>query len=181
MKNNILKRSFYAQPTIEIAKQLLGKFLYRRVNGKLYVGKIVETEAYLGAKDSACHASRGMTERNKAMFGPAGHAYVYFIYGMYHCLNVVTEKENDPCAVLIRALEPAKIINHSRTGVYFLECNEFGFRDNLKLKITRGTINFGSPYVRAGLVCNSNGFIVGDMSGGPEIQNVDESLGFIEY
>ena len=116
MKNNILKRSFYVQPTIEIAKQLLGKFLCRKINGKLYIGKIVETEAYLGAKDLACHASRGMTERNKAMFGPAGRAYVYFIYGMYHCLNVVTEKENDPCAVLIRALEPVKIIFLSDKG-----------------------------------------------------------------
>ncbi len=110
MKNNILKKSFYRQPTMEIARQLLGKFLCRKVNGKLYIGKIVETEAYLGAKDLACHASKGMTERNKAMFGPAGHAYVYFIYGMYHCLNVVTEKENNPCAVLIRALEPVRTI-----------------------------------------------------------------------
>ena len=111
MKDDILKKSFYCQSTIEIAKQLLGKFLCRKINGKLYIGKIVETEAYLGRKDLACHASRGMTERNKAMFGPAGHAYVYFIYGMYYCLNVVTEKENSPCAILIRALEP---INPSR-------------------------------------------------------------------
>ncbi len=135
MKNNILKKSFYSQSTTEIAKQLLGKFLCRKVNGKLYIGKIVETEAYLGAKDLACHSSKGLTKKNKTMFGPAGHAYVYFIYGMYHCLNVVTEKENNPCAVLIRALEPAKIINRPRTGVHSLECNEFRFRDNLKLKM----------------------------------------------
>ena len=135
MKNNILKRSFYNQPTIEIAKQLLGKFLCREINGNLYAGKIVETEAYLGVKDLACHASKGMTERNKAMFGSAGRAYVYFIYGMYHCLNVVTEKENNPCAVLIRALKPAKITDYSRIGVHSLECNEFKSEDDLKLKM----------------------------------------------
>ena len=102
----ILKKSFYSQPTEKVAKELLGKFLCRKIDNKLYVGKIVETEAYLGKKDLACHTSKGMTERNKIMFGPAGHAYIYFIYGMYHCLNVVTEEENNPCAVLIRALEP---------------------------------------------------------------------------
>lgn len=102
----ILSKSFYSQPTIEIAKQLLGKFLYRKINGKLHMGKIVETEAYLGSKDLACHSAKGFTERTKIMFGPAGHAYVYFVYGMHYCLNVVTEKENNPRAVLIRALEP---------------------------------------------------------------------------
>jgi len=103
---NILTKPFYTQPTTEIAKQLLGKFLCRKINGKLYVGKIVETESYLGEKDLACHTSKGKTKRNEVMFGPTGHAYVYFIYGMYHCFNVVTEEENNPCAVLIRALEP---------------------------------------------------------------------------
>ncbi|MCK4592500.1 DNA-3-methyladenine glycosylase [Candidatus Parcubacteria bacterium] len=102
----ILKKSFYSQPTEKVARELLGKFLCRKINNKLYIGKIVETEAYLGEKDLACHTSKGITERNKIMFGPAGHAYIYFIYGMYHCFNVVTEEENNPCAVLIRALEP---------------------------------------------------------------------------
>ena len=111
----ILKRSFYIQPTENVARELLGKFLCRKINNRLYIGKIVETEAYLGKKDLACHTSRGMTERNKIMFGPAGYAYIYFIYGMYHCFNVVTEKENDPCAVLIRALEPI-IIPHDKGG-----------------------------------------------------------------
>ncbi len=105
---NILTKPFYTQPTTEIAKQLLGKFLCRKINGKLYVGKIVETESYLGEKDLACHTSKGKTKRNEVMFGPAGHAYVYFIYGMYHCFNVVTEEKNNPCAVLIRALEPVE-------------------------------------------------------------------------
>jgi DNA-3-methyladenine glycosylase len=105
---NTLEKQFYNQPTIEVAKQLLGKLLCRKVNGKLHIGKIVETEAYLGKKDLACHSAKEPSERNKVMFGPAGYAYVYFIYGMYHCFNVVTEKENNPCAVLIRALEPLK-------------------------------------------------------------------------
>jgi len=126
----ILKKSFYSQPTENVAKELLGKFLRRKINGNLYVGKIVETEAYLGEKDLACHTSKGMTERNKIMFGPAGHAYIYFIYGMYHCFNVVTEKENDPCAVLIRALEPVKIIDRSKTGVHSLECNKSCLKQN---------------------------------------------------
>jgi DNA-3-methyladenine glycosylase len=115
---SILNKSFYNQPTIEVAKQLLGKLLCRETNGKLYVGKIVETEAYLGKKDLACHSAKGFSERNKIMFGPAGNAYVYFIYGMYYCFNVVTEKENNPCAVLVRALEPLKVprrnINENR-------------------------------------------------------------------
>lgn len=106
---NILPRSFYNRPTIKVAKNLLGKFLYREINGKLYIVKIVETEAYLGRKDLACHSSKGKTERNKTMFGPPGHSYVYFIYGMHYCFNIVTEKENNPCAVLIRALEPAAV------------------------------------------------------------------------
>ena len=111
----ILTKQFYTQPTTEIAKQLLGKLLCREINGKLYIGKIVETESYLGEKDLACHSAKGMTKRNEAMFGPAGYAYIYFIYGMYHCFNVVTEKENDPCAVLIRALEPIDIPRHKNT------------------------------------------------------------------
>lgn len=102
----ILNKQFYTQPTIEIAKQLLGKTLCRNINNKIYKGRIVETEGYLGKRDLACHTSKGKTKRNEIMFGPAGYAYVYFIYGMYHCLNVVTEEENNPCAVLIRALEP---------------------------------------------------------------------------
>ena len=111
----ILTKQFYTQPTTEIAKQLLGKLLCREINRKLYIGKIVETESYLGRKDLACHSAKGMTKRNEAMFGSAGCAYIYFIYGMYHCFNVVTEKENDPCAVLIRALEPIDIPRHKNT------------------------------------------------------------------
>jgi DNA-3-methyladenine glycosylase len=106
-----LNRSFYNQSTLKVAKELLGKYLVVRKNGKLLSGKIVETEAYIGYKDPASHAYRGMTPRNRVMFGDPGHAYVYFTYGMHYCLNLVTEKKGYPAAVLIRALEPASGID----------------------------------------------------------------------
>jgi DNA-3-methyladenine glycosylase len=99
-----LGQKFFNQPTIDLAKALLGKYL---VYGNLK-GKIVETEAYLYRNDPGCHASRGLTPRNAPMFGPAGRAYVYFIYGMYHCLNIVSGKTGEGEAVLIRALEPVE-------------------------------------------------------------------------
>ena len=100
-----LERPFYEQPTLVIAQQLLGKFLVHRLEGWDLAGKIVETEAYIGEDDPACHAAVGRTSRNEVMFGSAGYAYVYFIYGMHYCLNVVTEQEGFPAAVLIRAIE----------------------------------------------------------------------------
>lgn len=88
-----------------MARELLGKYLVRKIGSKIVRAKITETEAYCGPHDLACHASKGMTPRTKVMFGPPGHAYIYLIYGMYHCLNIVTEKEGNPSAVLIRGLE----------------------------------------------------------------------------
>lgn len=105
-KENLLRKDFYLNKTIIVAKQLLGAYLVRNIKGKILIGRIVETEAYLGIKDPACHSYRGKTERCKVMFEEGGHFYVYFIYGFYHCLNVVTEKKGVPEAVLIRALEP---------------------------------------------------------------------------
>ncbi len=101
-----LPRAFYDRDTVQVARDLLGALLVRRYRGHLLVGRIVETEAYVGLDDTASHAAVGRTERNAVMFGPPGFAYVYVIYGMHHCLNVVTEREGFPAAVLIRALEP---------------------------------------------------------------------------
>ena len=98
----ILRRVFYQRPTVDVARDLLGKVL---VHGPA-AGVIVETEAYLGGDDRAAHSARGITGRTRVIFGPPGHAYVYFIYGMYECLNIVAEPAGQPGCVLVRALEP---------------------------------------------------------------------------
>jgi DNA-3-methyladenine glycosylase len=103
---NILDRKFYRHDTLKVARALLGKKLVRQINGFELSGVIVETEAYCGREDSACHAHRGKTPRNSVMFGEPGHAYVYFTYGMHYMLNLVTEAAENPCAVLIRAILP---------------------------------------------------------------------------
>ncbi len=99
-------KAFFDRDTARVARELLGRWMVRRVEGSLRIGRIVETEAYLGPHDRASHSSKGCTPRNRSMFGPPGHAYVYRIYGLHHCLNVVTEPEGHGSAVLIRALEP---------------------------------------------------------------------------
>jgi DNA-3-methyladenine glycosylase len=106
-----LETSFYDRPTLEVAPDLLGKVLVRRLGRSRLAGRIVETEAYVGPEDRACHASRGRTARTEIMFGPAGHAYVFLIYGVWCCLNVVTERLDFPAAVLIRAIEPLEGIS----------------------------------------------------------------------
>ena len=111
-----LPRSFYDRDTTIVARELLGKLLVHVARGVKRIGKIVEVEAYLGPHDLAAHSARGLTERTKVMFGPPGHAYVYLIYGMYHCLNVVTEREGHASAVLLRALEPVENLDGRTKG-----------------------------------------------------------------
>ncbi|MEY4526936.1 MAG: hypothetical protein RL768_655 [Nitrospirota bacterium] len=104
-RHKLLSRDYFNRPTLIVARSLLGKYLVRFIDGREIAGKIIEVEAYVGHRDKACHASKGKTQRTEVMFGPGGLAYVYLIYGMYHCLNVVTEREAFPAAVLIRAIE----------------------------------------------------------------------------
>jgi DNA-3-methyladenine glycosylase len=111
-----LPRSFYARSTLVVARDLIGMHLVRVFRGKALVARIVETEAYQGPRDLAAHSARGKTERNAVMFGAAGHAYVYLIYGMWHCVNVVTREQGVPHAVLIRAAEPIAHIGESTWG-----------------------------------------------------------------
>ena len=109
-----LSRDFFARDTLAVARGLLGHRLVRVLDGARVSGRIVEAEAYIGEDDQASHARFGRTKRNAAMFGNAGHAYVYFVYGMHHCLNIVTEREGAPAAVLVRALQPLEGIDIMR-------------------------------------------------------------------
>ena len=111
-----LPREFYDRDTNLVARELLGKLLVHGSAASARIGKIVEVEAYLGEHDLAAHSSKGRTERTKIMFGPPGHAYVYFIYGMYYCMNVVTEREGHASAVLLRAVEPIENIGRPDTA-----------------------------------------------------------------
>ncbi len=114
-----LPKSFYDRPTLTVARELIGARLVRILNGQKLVGLITETEAYISQKDLACHAKAGLTPRTAPMFGPAGHAYVYFTYGNHWMLNAVTEREGFPAAVLIRAIQPVEgmdIVSKRRQG-----------------------------------------------------------------
>jgi DNA-3-methyladenine glycosylase len=107
-----LPRTFYSRETVHVARSLLGMQLVRAIGRRQLVGRIVETEAYRGADDPASHAARDMTRRNNVMFGPAGHAYVYFTYGMHFCFNIVAHKPTIPGAVLVRAIEPLEGLDY---------------------------------------------------------------------
>ncbi|MFL6717558.1 MAG: DNA-3-methyladenine glycosylase [Burkholderiaceae bacterium] len=120
-----LARTFFDRDTELVARELLGCLLVHRVDGVERVGRIVETEAYLGVGDLAAHSARGVTPRTQVMFGPPGHAYVYLIYGMHHCLNIVTEAEGQGTAVLLRALEPVRDL-HGKTSGPGLLCKAMG-------------------------------------------------------
>jgi DNA-3-methyladenine glycosylase len=111
-----LPRQFYDRDTILVARELLGKLLVHQAGGVTRIGKIVETEAYLGEHDLAAHSSKGRTRRTEIMYGPPGYAYVYFIYGMYYCVNVVTERAGHASAVLLRAVELVKNLEGRSCG-----------------------------------------------------------------
>jgi len=109
-----LSRSFYARSTLNVARELLGQRLVRIQHGVRTSGIILETEAYIGTEDLGCHARSGKTRRNQSMWGPPGQVYIYFTYGMHWMLNLVTEKQGFPAAVLIRSLIPVEGIEHMR-------------------------------------------------------------------
>ena len=117
--SNRLPSSFYELPTLQVARSLLGKLVVRLFDGQRIGGFIIETEAYCGEKDLGCHARAGLTPRTQVMYGPPGHAYVYFTYGMHWLFNIVTESAGFPAAVLIRAVVPNEgldIIASRRNG-----------------------------------------------------------------
>jgi DNA-3-methyladenine glycosylase len=115
-----LRREFYDRPTLEVARDLLGKVLVHRADAGFTSGRIVEVEAYIGEADPACHAAPGRTPRNRPLYGPPGFSYVYLNYGIHYLMNVVTQAEDDPAAVLLRALEPLdgiELMQHRRARI----------------------------------------------------------------
>lgn len=138
MKFDSLPHSFYTRRTLKIAPELLGKIFVRNIGGKILSGKIVEVEAYLH-NDPACHAFRGMTDRNKVMFNEGGCLYVYLTYGMHFCTNVVTYKENLGEAVLIRAVEPIE-------GIEILKRNRPLLNGMKEYNLTNGPAKFSKAF-----------------------------------
>ncbi len=160
-KLKILGRSFYGRPAAEVARDLLGKIL---VHGAA-AGRIVETEAYLGLDDLAAHASRGVTPRTRVLFGTPGHAYVYFIYGMYECLNLVAEEDGKPGCVLIRALEPiagVDLMRRRRPAAKSLE--------DLASGPGKLTMAMGISRRHNGVDVTSGALTVREMQGGPGLE-----------
>ena len=125
----ILKNDFFKRDTVEVAKSLIGEKIIRNISGNFFCAKIVETEAYLGLEDRACHSYGGrITDRNKTLYLPGGHIYVYLIYGMYDLLNIVTRDEDHPEAVLIRGVEPLENldgISKNRFGKAYEELSTY--------------------------------------------------------
>lgn len=149
-----LPRSFYARPTVEVARALLGKIVSRGETS----GRIVETEAYLGIEDAAAHSARGITDRTRVIFGAPGHAYVYLIYGMHECLNLVAEQEGVAGCVLIRALEPL-------TGLAIMRRRRDFRRDTPRLESVEALANGPGKLTRAlGITRRQNG---SDVTRGP--------------
>ena len=152
-----LNRKFFEKPTLEVARNLLGQILVRRFKKKEIRGVICETEAYVGEKDKACHASRGRTPRSEVLFWEAGRAYVYLIYGMHYCFNIVTEKKDFPSAVLIRGalIDGEKITGPGRVCKFFKIDKKFNGRDligNKSLWFSAGGGPAGLRSLRRGVI-----------------------------
>lgn len=148
-----LPESFYARPALTVARELLGTHLVFEEEGRRRVGRIVETEAYIGEHDLACHAAKGLTPRTEVMFGPPGRAYVYLIYGMHHCFNVVTDAAGVGAAVLVRAVEPVEGFgSEARTNGPGRLCRAFGItlaHNRLNLLDSALYLTAGQPVAEA--------------------------------
>lgn len=145
-----LSRSFYNRDPRLVARELLGTHLVHQDAGVRRVGRIVEVEAYLGPHDQAAHSARGLTPRTRVMFGPPGYAYVYLIYGIYHCLNVVTEPRGHASAVLLRALEPVENLAGKSSGPGLL-CRAM----NIDRRLNGHDLLSGELYIAAGIANDS--------------------------
>lgn len=167
----ILKNDFFKRDTVEVAKSLIGKKIIRNISGNFFCAKIVETEAYLGLEDRACHSYGGrITDRNKTLYLPGGHIYVYLIYGMYDLLNIVTRDEDHPEAVLIRGVEPLENldgISKNRFGKAYEELSTYQ-RKNLSNGPGKLSMAIGINRSLNGKVLSKNYLYIGEGEEVPE-------------
>src|SRR5215471_19623892 len=174
-----LPRAFYARPPRRVARELLGKVLVRQEQGKVLTGRIVEAEAYLGEKDLAAHAAAGPTLRNAVLFGPPGHAYIYFIYGNHYCLNVSCEPDGQAGSVLFRALEPLEGIGEMARA---RKLNLGGTKNWPQLTSGPGRLCQAFGITRSAdngrdLTSRSSGLWIGDDGSGPRGVTVTPRIG----
>ena len=170
----MLPRAFYERSTLTVAEELLGKVLVHRTPGGIAAGMIVETEAYIGEGDPACHAAPGPTRRNEPLYGPAGIAYIYLNYGIHYLVNAVTEAEGHPAAVLIRALEPVEglrlmLQRRSPDGRHVADSDLCRGPGNLTKALGISLADNRSDLVDGRLVIEDRGFAVPAVSWGPRI------------
>jgi DNA-3-methyladenine glycosylase len=174
----ILPREFYDRPTLTVARELLGKVLVHRTAGGVASGMIVETEAYIGEDDPACHAAPGPTKRNEPLYGPPGVAYVYLNYGIHYLVNAVTQSDGDPAAVLIRALEPVDGIplmlkrrapDRRDIRVEDLCRGPGNLTKALGITLSENRLDLCAPRGRNHLYIEDRGVVVEDVGWGPRI------------